>query len=101
MKRLYYNAHTLPILDYCCAILGKEIKEEIIKLFKLQMRAIKLIHNKSNIKLTDKVLKDMTCHSFYDRCKYHASVSVLKSINKLAPKYVSDILIVSNNKITI
>jgi len=48
MKILYYNAYTLAILDYCCAILGKEIKEEIIKLFKLQMRAIKLIHNNIN-----------------------------------------------------
>ena len=80
---------------------SSDLKDTDLASLKLQMRAIKLIHNKLNIKFTDKILKDMKCLSFYDRCKYHASVSVLKSINKFAPKYLSDILIDSNNKITI
>ena len=98
MKRLFYQAYILPITDYCCIVWGKDNKGYINKIHKLQKRIAKIVLGKHIKYHNENIFKELNWLSHYDRCKYHASVLVYKTIYKMFPQYMSDLLSISNNK---
>ena len=98
MKLLFYNAYLLPIFDYCCTIWSKNNKRYINKILILQKRAAQLILNKPN--RTDGRFKQPKWLTFTDRCKYHTALLVYKTLNHMAPSYMSDIIAVSKITVT-
>jgi len=97
MKLLFYNAYLLPIFDNCCTIWGKTNKRYINKILIIQKRAAKLILNKPTRTPTDGLFKQLRWLTFTDRCKYHTALLVYKTLNYMAPSYMSDIITVSTN----
>ena len=86
-------------MDYCCVVWGKGNKGYINKIIKLQKRIAKTILGKHTKYSNENILKQLNWLSYYDRCKYHASVLVYKTIYKLSPPYMSDLISISNNKV--
>jgi len=97
MKLLYYNAYLLPMFDYCSTVWGKNNKMYINKILILQKRAAKLILNKPIRTTTDVLFKQLIWLTFTDRCKYHTALLVYKTLNHMAPSYMSDIITASTN----
>ena len=93
MKQMFYNAYLVPIFDYCCTVWGKSNKNYINKVKNnLQKRAATLILHKPVRTPTHGLFKQLKWLSFNDRCKYHTSILVYKTLNNMAPLYMTDIM---------
>jgi len=97
MKQMFYNAYLVPIFDYCITIWGKPNKSSINKVNNLQKRAARLILNKPVRTPTPGLFKQLKWLSFSDRCKYHTSILIYKTLNNMAPSYMTDIISFSKN----
>ena len=98
MKRLFYNSYILPLFDYCCTVWGKDNNRSINKIYQLQKRVAKIILNKPVRSSSMGLFKELKWLSFSDRCKYHCAVLVFKSLNNMAPPYLSEMLTFSMNE---
>jgi len=63
----------------------------------LQKRAARLILNKTVRTPTPGLFKQLKWLSFSDRCKYHTSILIYKTLNNMAPSYMTDIISFSKN----
>ena len=88
MKRLYYNAYILPIMEYCCVVRGHECKTKT---------RIRIILN-SPEKEAMYLFQQLNWLPFSHRYTYHVAVLVFKSLNDLAPNYITDLLTLSSNE---
>ena len=64
----------------------------------LQKRIAKLILNKPLRTPTAGLYKQLNWLSFTDRCKYHSAVLVYKTLNNMAPSYMTEVLAFSKNE---
>jgi len=90
MKQMFNNAYLVPIFDYCITISEKPNKISINKVNNLQKRAARLIFNKPVRTPTPGLFKQLKWLSFSERCKYHTSFLVYKTLNNMAPSYMTD-----------
>ena len=81
----------MPIFNYCCIVWGKSNTSYINKVNSLHKRAARLILNKPVRTPTPGLFKQLKWLSFSDRCKYHTSILVYQTLNKMAPSYIVDI----------
>ena len=98
MKRMFYNAYVLPILDYCCHIWGKDNNCYINKVYTLQKRVAKIILKKPTRSSSDGLLRELQWLTFTGRCKYHCATLVYKTRKCMAPCYITELLIFANNE---
>ena len=92
-KLLYYNAYILPIMDYGAIVWGHCNNLNIERICKLQKRAARLILHKPIRYPSNELFKELNWLSFSERVKYLTGVMVYKSLNNLAPSYLSNILL--------
>ena len=98
MKVLFYNSYIIPVFDYCCTVWGKNNNRYVNKVHMLQKRTAKIILNKPMRSPSVGLYKELNWLSFSDRCKYHSAVLVYKTLNNMAPSYLSEILKFSQNE---
>ena len=99
MKRLFYNAYILPMFDYGCLVWGKGTNSYVNKIINLQKRIAKIILGKSKRAPSTDLFKELKWLKFSDRCKYHSAVLVYKTLNNMAPSYMSEIVSFSENNL--
>ena len=97
MRKMFYNAYILPLMDYCCSIWGKNLKCHINKITSLQKRVAKTILFKSIRTPSKDLFQYLEWLTFENRCKYQTALLVYKSLNKLATKYMDKIIKPANN----
>ena len=102
MKLMFYNGYIMPDFDYCCTIWGKNIRSNgaLTKISKIQKRAARIILNSSVSRnlCTNCLLNKLQWLSFENRCRYHTGVLVYKAKFNQAPKYLSDLIILTQNE---
>ena len=77
---------------------GKNNNRYVNKVHTLQKRTGKIILNKPMRSPSVGLYKELNWLSFSDRCKYHSAVHVYKTLNSMAPTYLSEILKCSQNE---
>ena len=89
--KLYYTSYILPIFDYCCIIWSRTSALNTNRLLKLQKRAARIILGADIMTSSKHMFKELQWLSFPQRVNYHTCVLVYKSINGLAPEYLSQL----------
>ena len=89
-RKLYFNAYILPYLDYCSTIWGNCGNELLDKLIKFQKRAARLILDKDLTTPSSELFQQLGWMRFDERVKYRKCMLMYKSLNHLAPTYLSN-----------
>ena len=88
----YYNAYILPIFDYGCMIWGQCSTYNMNRLLKLQKRAARIILQADFMTPSKQMFQKLGWLTFTKRVQYHTCVMVFKSLNRLAPEYLTNLL---------
>ena len=88
----YYNAYILPIFDYGCMIWGQCSTYNMNRLLKLQKRAARIILQADFMTPSKQMFQKLGWLTFAKRVQYHTCVMVFKSLNGLAPEYLTNLL---------
>ena len=85
----FYKSFIQPHLDYCNIVWGNTSQNNLLRLFRLQKRACKIIldYNVDNIFESMENLKMMT---IYERIFFRKAKFMYKVSNSLTPSYISD-----------
>ena len=85
----FYKSFIQPHLDYCNIVWGNTSQNNMLRLFRLQKRACKIIldYNVDNIFESMENLKIMT---IYERIFFRKAKFMYKVSNSLTPSYISD-----------
>jgi hypothetical protein len=86
-------------MDYCCIIWGKGNTNYINNVCKLQKRIAKIILQQPQRSPSINLFETLNWLPFLDRCKYHTAVLVFKTLNNMAPTYMTELMTLSDNKI--
>lgn len=97
MKTMFYHAYILSIINYG-SIVWCTTDTNINILNKLQIRVARIIANKTSRTNHSILLKELNWLSISNICKYNLALLVYKSLNNLAPMYITDLINLSNNK---
>ena len=89
-RKLYFNAYILPHLEYCNSIWGNCSGELIDKLIKFQKRAARLILDKDLSTPSSELFQQLGWMRFDEMVKYKKCILMYKSLNNLAPAYMSN-----------
>ena len=89
--KLYYTSYILPIFDYCCIIWSRTSALNTNRLLKLQKRAARIILGADIMTPSKHMFKELQWLSFPQRVNYHTCLLVYKSLNGLAPEYLSQL----------
>ncbi|MCU7801538.1 MAG: reverse transcriptase family protein, partial [gamma proteobacterium symbiont of Lucinoma myriamae] len=87
----YYNSYILPIFDYGCIIWGRCSNSNMNRLLKLQKRAARIILQAEFMTPSQTMFKKLKWLPFPNRIQYHICVMVYKSLNDLAPDYLTEL----------
>ena len=87
----YYRSYILPIFDYGCLIWGGNTTAQSNRLVKLQKRAARIILRVDIMTPSESMFSELKWLSFPKRIQYHVSIMMYKSLNNLAPDYMSDL----------
>ena len=82
-----------PHLNYCCSVWGSSGIARIESLQKLQNRAARIIKGSSYDTPSEPLCKDLGWLSIIEMIVKETSTMMYKSLNDLAPKYLSDLFI--------
>ena len=89
VRKMFFNANVLPHLDYCSIIWGNS--PHMNKLYKAQKRAARVILDvKDYTTRSCDMFKALNWMPLQDRVTYRKACMVYKSLNGLAPKYMTD-----------
>ena len=88
-RTVYVNSYVLPHLDYCCTVWGNTTQKNLTKLFRLQKYAARLVFDDFESNSQD-LLGKLKWLPINHRIDFHKAVLVFKSLNGLAPDYLSD-----------
>ena len=88
-RKLYFNAYILPHLEYCNSIWGNCSDELLEKLIKFQKRAARLILDKDLSTPSSELFQELSWMRFDEMVKYKKCIIMYKSLNNLAPAYMS------------
>ena len=88
-RKLFYNAHILPHLDYCSAVWGTS--PHVQKLCKLQKRAARVILDVKDIRFPSALMFErLGWMPLQDRIAYRKLVLVHKALHQSAPAYITN-----------
>ena len=90
IRKLFYNSYILPHLDYCCIVWGNCNSELLAKLHKFQKRAARIILDKNTETPSSELFNELNWLQIQDRINYLKSVQMYKTLNNLAPSYLTD-----------
>jgi hypothetical protein len=86
---VYCNSYVLPHLDYCCTIWGNTTQENLLKLFRLQKYAARLVFDDFESRSFG-LLEKLKWIPVKYRIDFHKLIMVFKTLNGLAPSYLLD-----------
>ena len=95
-----YNALIKPIFDYCDAVLGNLNCTLKARFQKLQNRAARIIIRKGYDELSLKLRKQLGWDDLETRMHKHIAILMYKTLNELAPGYLSKLFSSSDNRYT-
>ena len=91
---LFYNSYVLPHFDYCCNLWSG--CTDLDRLCKLQKRAARTILNVSYYEHSAPLFKYLNWLPLKSRIVFNQLVLVYKALNNLAPEYLKDLLLYTN-----
>jgi hypothetical protein len=97
LRRISYNLtadliihnYIMSNFDYCCTVWSKGNLRYLNKIDKIQIRAARIILNKTLQIRNQDILKDFGWMSFNERCNFHTGILIYKACNNLTPSYIS------------
>ena len=88
-RKLFYNTHILPHMDYASIVWGRS--SFISRLLLLQKRAARSILNITDIHYpSERMFKELKWMPIQDRIDYRTVTMVYRSLNHLAPSYMTE-----------
>ena len=88
-----YRSIVEPQLNYCCSVCGSSVITRIESLQKLQNRAARIATGCSYDAPSEPLRKDLGWLSVKKMVVKETSTMIYKSLNDLAPKYLSDLFV--------
>ena len=95
-----YNSYILPIFDHGCMIWGRCTTANTQRLLKLQKRAARIILKADILTPSQRMFSELRWLSFPRRVQYHTCVMVYKTLNNLAPEYISDLFQIHTTQVS-
>jgi len=95
-RTVYCNSYILPSFDYCCTVWGNTTQENIMKLFRLQKYAARLVFDDFESSSSD-LLEKLKWLPINYRIDLNKLLLVFKSLNGLAPDYLTSKFNFRNN----
>lgn len=89
-RTVYCNSYILPYLDYCCTIWGNTTQSNLLRLFRLQKYAARLIFD-DFVSPSHVLIQKLEWLPVEYRIDYHKLVMVYKSLHGHAPEYMSNL----------
>jgi hypothetical protein len=90
-RKLFYNSYILPLMEYACTVWSCcNCQESIKSLYKLQVRAARIIIDANMDIESVEVLKSIKWVSIVDRIHFHKSKLMYKTMNNLGPSYMTN-----------
>jgi ribonuclease P/MRP protein subunit RPP40 len=89
-RKAFYNGYILPIIDYCCTVWGSCSKVNLDRILCLQKRAARIIMDAAYDAPSKELFKQLAMMTIYQRIEYHKATLIYKSLNGLAPSYLSE-----------
>ncbi len=93
-RKTFFNAHILPHLDYCCTVWGSS--PHVNALLSVQKRAARIILDIKDIQAPQNrssiLFSQLGWMPIYNRIAFRKATMVYKSLNNLAPPYMTNML---------
>ena len=89
-RQLFFNAYILPHIDYCCTIWGNCNTDLQNRLLKFQKRAARLILDQDMTTSSQVLFQQLGWLRFDERVEYRKAILMYKSLNNLAPAYLTN-----------
>ena len=96
-RKAFYNYYIRPHFNYCCSAWGNCSQTDINTMTKLQKKAARLILDCDYSVPLIELFKTLNWQPFEEIVKYNQALLVYKSLNNLAPNYMSDFFVYSKN----
>ena len=93
---LFYNAMIKPLFMYCNVVWSNCSQDNIMKLFKLQKRAARIILNLKPRHLSIDAFNQLNWIPFYVEIDLRRCMLAHKRINGVAPEYLKKMLVLNN-----
>ena len=98
---LLYNSFVQPHFDYCAQIWSNRFQMQTNKLEKLHKRAARIILSRNYDTPSTELFCELKWLNINQRFDYHRAVLMSKCVNNLAPTYLTDSIIQTNQVHTI
>ena len=85
---LFYNSYILPRIDYCLTLWGNAPVDSLLKLFRLQKRAGRIILNVRSDTPSEYVFAQLNWMSVFQRVTYQKCLCMFNIVNGLCPNYL-------------
>ena len=90
-RKLFYKALILPKITYCLTIWGNATKYAILRLYKLQKRVSRIIHDCGMEIPNCELFKKFEFLTVFDLYTYHVCVLMYKICNEQCPSYLTSL----------
>ena len=94
--KMLYNAFVLPQFDYCSQIWSNRFQMHTDKLSKLQKRAARIILSKDYSTPSVELFESLNWMPLQQRFMYFRAVLMYKCMHNIAPPYLSDDIVLTN-----
>ena len=92
----FYTSVIDPSFRYCCSVWGVCGAAEIHQLQKLQNRAARIITGSNYDAPSKPLIESLGWKTINDMIQFESRVMVFKSLNRLTPQYLSDLLVANS-----
>ena len=89
-RKMLYNSLILPNMDYCCTVWGCATKTGVIRLQRLQNRALRIILREGPRAHIEDMLNKIKWMSVKQRMDYNKLVLMWRIVNNKAPPYLTE-----------
>ena len=100
VRTTFYNYYVRPHFEYCCSVWGNCSQTDMNIITKLQKMAARLILDSDYSVRSIELFKELNWQPFSEIVKYHQALLVYKSLNNLAPHYMSEFFTFSHKTTT-
>ena len=91
VRKLYFNAYILPVIDNCLTIWGNAPKIHIDRIHKLQKRAACVILDSPPDSASQPLFEKLGWLTVFERMEYNKAILLYKSVHNMSPSYISDL----------
>ena len=93
-----YRGIVEPHFRYCCSVWGSCAEFRLVKLQKLQNRAARIITNSSYDAPAEALITELKWPTVRDMIRCETATTVYKSVNSLAPDYLSQLFVRNSDR---